>query len=101
MTNPTTQPFVRCVTIGRQCRIAASRRLGRFGADGCAWPRSTLQHSRCSSRISSAMFVLTLHRLLAGSNRIAAAHRGTLQCVNHVLRYLPLFVALEILGHVV
>src|SRR5215813_4274033 len=55
----------------------------------------------CSSRISSAMFVLTLHRLLAGSNRVAAAHRGTLQCVNHVLRYLPLFVALEILGHVV
>ena len=28
------------------------------------------------------MFVLTLHRLLAGGNRIAAAHRGTLQCVN-------------------
>ena len=44
---------------------------------------------------------LTLHRLLAGGNRIAAANRGTLQCVNHVLRYLPLFVALEFFGHVV
>jgi hypothetical protein len=47
------------------------------------------------------MLVLTLHRLLAGGNRIAAAHRGTLQCVDHVLRYLSLFIALEILGHVV
>ena len=42
------------------------------------------------------MFVLTLHRLLAGGNRIAAAHRGTLQCVNHVLCYLPRLVTLEI-----
>jgi hypothetical protein len=47
------------------------------------------------------MLVLTLHGFLAGGNRIAAAHRGTLQRVNHVLRYLPLLVALEILGHVV
>src|SRR5262249_49378616 len=45
--------------------------------------------------------VLVLYRFLASGNRIAAAHHGTLQCVNHVLRALPLFVALEILGHVV
>src|SRR6516225_10667727 len=34
--------------------------------------------------------LLTLHRLLAGGHCIAAAHRGTLQCVNRVLRFAPL-----------
>jgi len=51
--------------------------------DSSASRRPGLDHSpstrrRYSSRISSAMLLLTLHGLLAGGNRIAAAHRGTI-----------------------
>jgi hypothetical protein len=69
------------------------------------WPLMLLAHFVGDVR-------LTLLRLLAADNRalavilalcqrIAAAHRGTLQYVNHVLHSLPRFVASEILGHVV
>ena len=42
-----------------------------------------------------------LNDLPAGGHRIVTARRGTLQCVDGVLRPLPCFVALEVLGHVV
>ena len=47
------------------------------------------------------MLVLVLQRILASRNRVVTAHRGALQRVDIVLRSLPCFVTLEILGHVV
>src|SRR5262249_35905446 len=64
----------------------------------CPSIHSPSTRRRCSSRIPSAM---SLHGLLAGGNRIAAAHRGALQCVNRLLSSFPLIVVSGLLGHVV